>query len=88
MFVNASSVPAPVSYSAYALQAVMRDLLEDPDIRLNFSERPLPFGFKLQAYVDAGQGVITAVSFAVAFMMASDSLIQALIKERQHNIKH
>ena len=53
----------------------MRDVLDDPELRLNFSERPLPFGFKLQSYVDAGQAVITAVSFAVAFMMASDSLV-------------
>ena len=75
IFLNASSISAPVSYTAYALQAIMRDILNQPDLKLNFSERPLPFGFKLQTYVNAGQGVITAVSFAVAFMMASDSLV-------------
>ena len=47
-------ISAPVSYTAYALQAIMRDILNQPDLRLNFSERPLPFGFKLQTYVNAG----------------------------------
>ena len=47
MLLNASSITAPVSYSAYVLQSVMRDLVDDPELRLNFSERPLPFGFKL-----------------------------------------
>ena len=75
MFLNASSIAAPVAYTAYALQAVMRDILDEPELKLNFNERPLPFGFKLQTYVNAGQGVITAVSFAVAFMMVSDSLV-------------
>ena len=54
IFLNASSISAPVSYTAYALQAIMRDILSEPDLRLNFSERPLPFGFKLQTYVNAG----------------------------------
>ena len=82
MFLNASSIPAPHAYTAYVLQGIMRDQLEEPELRLNFNERPLPFGFKLQSYVNAGQGVITTMSFAVAFMMASDSLVQAIIKER------
>lgn len=47
MFLNASSVPAPLAYTSYVLQGVMRDLLDDADLRLNFHERPLPFGFKL-----------------------------------------
>lgn len=54
LFVNASSPAAPMSYAAYALQAVMRDLTENPDLRLNFFEKPLPFGFKLQSYINAG----------------------------------
>ena len=38
--------------------------------------------------MSAGQGIITTMAFAVAYMMASDTIIQSLIKERQQNIKH
>ena len=49
-----------------------RDLTGISDLRLNFHEKPLPFGFKLQSYINAGQGVIAAMGFAVAYMMISD----------------
>ena len=54
MFLNASSISSPLAYTSYALQGVMRDMLDEPDLKLTFNERPLPFGFKLQTYVNAG----------------------------------
>ena len=81
-FVNASSPAASMSYSAYALQAIMRDFTDNPNLRLNFHEKPLPFGFKLQSYINAGQGVIAAMGIAVAYMMMADSIVQGIIKER------
>ena len=47
VFTNASSAPATLSYSAYACQAVARCILKKPNFRLNFAEKPLPFGFKV-----------------------------------------
>ena len=72
MFVNASSPAASMSYASYALQAVMRDLTRNPNLRLNFHEKPLPFSFRLQTYINAGQGTLSVLGFAVAFMMISD----------------
>ena len=46
-FFNASSPAASMSYASYALQGVLRDMTSNPTIRLNFHEKPLPFGFKL-----------------------------------------
>ena len=64
-----------MSFASYAMQAVTRDLTGNRDLRLNFHEKPLPFGFKLQSYINAGQGVIAAMGFAVAYMMVSDQII-------------
>lgn len=61
-----------MSYTAIALQSVMRDLTKNPKLRLNVHEKPLPFGFRLQTYFSAGQSVLCTVGFAVAFMMVSD----------------
>ena len=72
MFVNASSPAAPMSYCSYALQSVMRDLVGNPNLKLNFHEKPLPFGFKLQTYINAGQGTLAVMGFAVAYMMMAD----------------
>ena len=72
MLVNASSPAAPMSYCSYALQSVMRDMTGNHKLRLNFLEKPLPFGFKLQTYINAGQGVLAAMGFAVAYMMIAD----------------
>ena len=77
-----------MSYCSYALQAIMRDMLGRPDFKLNFHEKPLPFGFKLQSYINAGQGALAVVGFAVAYMMMADQIVQSIIKERQTNVKH
>ena len=53
-FINASSTSAPTSFAALALQGIVRDLTNSPNLRLNFHEKPLPFGFKLQTYINAG----------------------------------
>lgn len=66
----------------------MRDLTKNPDLRLNFHEKPLPFSFKLQTYITAGQGTLCVVGFAVAYMMMADQMVQSIIRERQSNIKH
>ena len=88
MFVNASSPAAPMSYTSYGLQAILRDLTGNKNLRLNFHEKPLPFGFKLQSYINAAQGTIAGMGIAVAYMMMADQIVQSLIKERQTNIKH
>ena len=75
MFVNASCPAAPMSYAAYSLQSIMRDMTDNPDLRLNFFEKPLPFGFKFQTYINAGKGILSAMGFAVAYMMLSDQII-------------
>ena len=54
VFTNSSSAASTLAYSAHACQAVMRSVLEKPNFRLNFHEKPLPFGFKVQTYVNAG----------------------------------
>ena len=72
VYINATSAAAPMSYTAIALQSVMRDLTKNPKLRLNVHEKPLPFGFRLQTYFSAGQSVLCTVGFAVAFMMVSD----------------
>ena len=72
MFVNASSPAASMSYASYALQGVLRDMTSNPTIRLNFHEKPLPFGFKLQSYINAAQGTIAGMGIAVAYMMMAD----------------
>ncbi len=77
-----------MSYGGYALQSVIRDLTGDPDIRINFQEKPLPFSLKFQTIINAAQGIFAAILFAVAYMMVSDTLVQSLIKERQGNLKH
>ena len=61
-----------MSYASYALQGVLRDLTYNPTLRLNFYEKPLPFGFKLQSYINAGQGMIAGMGIAVAYMMMAD----------------
>lgn len=53
----------------------MRDVLEDPEFILNFSEHPLPFSLDLRTYVNAATGVLTMMSIAVAFMMISDTMV-------------
>lgn len=88
IFVNASSKTAPISYASMALQSVMRDVLEDPEFRLNFAEHPLPFSLDFRTYVNAATGVLTMMTIAVAFMMISDTMIQSLIKERMLKLKH
>ena len=77
-----------MSYASYALQSVIRDLTNNPELRLNFHEKPLPFSFKLQSYINAGQNAIAAMGFAVAYMMIADQIVQSIIKERQTNVKH
>lgn len=57
-------------------------------LKLNFFEKPLPFGFKLQSYINAGQRVIAAMGFAVTYMMIADQIVQSVIKERQAKVKH
>ena len=71
-----------------ALQAVMRDILDDPEFRLNFAEHPLPFSADFRTYVNAATQVITMMCMAVAFMLISDQMVQSLIKERQLKLKH
>lgn len=66
----------------------MRDVLEDPEFRLNFAEHPLPFSLDFRTYVNAATGVITMMTISVALMMISDSMVQSLIKERQNKLKH
>ncbi len=63
-------------------------MTKNPDLRLNFHEKPLPFSFKLQTYINTGQGVIAVMGFAVAYMMIADQMTQSIIKERQTNVKH
>ena len=75
IFVNASSKTAPISYASMALQSVMRDVLDDPEFRLNFAEHPLPFSVDFRTYVNAATGVLTMMTIAVAFMMISDTMI-------------
>ena len=82
IYVNASSKTAPISYASMALQSIMRDVLEDPEFRLNFHEHPLPLSVDFRTYVNAATGVLTMMTIAVAFMMISDTMIQSLIKER------
>jgi len=71
-----------MSFTAYSLQAVMRDLTRNPNLRLNFHEKPLPFSFRLQTYINAGQGTLSVMGFAVAYMMIADQMVQSIIKER------
>lgn len=73
--VNASSKTAPISYAGMALQSVMRDVLEEPEFRLNFSEHPLPFSLDFRTYVNAATGVLTMMTISIAFMMISDSMV-------------
>ena len=47
-------------------------MTDNPTLRLNFHEKPLPFGFKLQSYINAGQGMIAGMGIAVAYMMMAD----------------
>ena len=75
IYVNASSKTAPVSYAAMALQSVMRDVLEDPEFKLNFAEHPLPFSLDFRTYVNAATGALTMMTLAVAFMMISDAMV-------------
>jgi hypothetical protein len=75
VFVNASSKTAPIAYAAMALQSVMRDVLDDPEFRLNFAEHPLPFSLDFRTYVNAATGVLTMMTIAVAFMMISDQIV-------------
>lgn len=58
-----------------ALQAVMRDILEDPEFRLNFAEHPLPFSADFRVYVNAATQVITMMTMAAAFMLISDQMV-------------
>jgi len=53
----------------------MRDMTKNPNLRLNFHEKPLPFSFKLQTYINAGQGVVAVMGFAVAYMMVADQIV-------------
>jgi len=45
-YVNASSTSAAMSYGGYALQAILRDLTDTPELKLNWGEKPLPFSLK------------------------------------------
>jgi hypothetical protein len=81
-YVNASQPAAAMSYTGYALQAIVRDLTDDPNIKVNFLERPLPFSLRYQTYISAAQGTFSAILFATAYMMVSDTLVMSLIKER------
>lgn len=66
----------------------MRDVLEEPEFRLNFAEHPLPFSLDFRTYVNAATGALTMMTIAIAFMMISDAMVQSLIKERQLKLKH
>ena len=66
----------------------MRDVLEEPEFRLNFAEHPLPFSLDFRTYVNAATGVLTMMTISIAFMMISDSMVQSLIRERQTKLKH
>jgi len=68
--------------AAYALQAVIRSEIEDPEFRLRFFERPCPFNLRWEAGINTVLGVFTTLSFTIAYMMVSDTIVQSLINER------
>ena len=39
-------------------------------------------------YLGAATGVIVVASLSIAYMMASDSIIQGILKERTSMVKH
>lgn len=76
------------SYTGYALQAIARDLTDNPNLRINFLEKPLPLNLRLQTYATAVTGTFASFLFAIAYMMVSDTIVQSIIKERAGNLKH
>lgn len=83
-----TSPTAITSYAAEALEACLRDYSGKDDINLTFIERPLPYSLQLKGYINTAMGTVTAVLFAISFMMISDAVIQNIIKERTSNVKH
>jgi len=73
--VNATAPSTITSYTAFILQALLRDFTGKDDLKLTFIEKPLPFSLKLQGFINTAIGVLSAVLFAIAFMMISDTLI-------------
>lgn len=52
-FSNTSCPIATTAYAGYALQSVVRDVTGNDKFRLNFFEKPLPLGYRLQTYVNS-----------------------------------
>jgi hypothetical protein len=64
-------------------------VLDDPEFKLNFFEKPLPISLKINRLIGGvTQCLFTAILFAVSYTMVSDALIQSIIKERTLNLKH
>ena len=66
----------------------MRDLTGDPNIKVTFHEKPMPFSLRFQTYITAASNIFSSFLFAIAYLMVSDTLCQTLIHERKTNLKH
>ena len=74
-FINATQPNAALAYAGYLAQSVLRQETGNPNFKLNFYEKPLPFSLRFLNYLGAATGVIVVASLSIAYMMASDSVV-------------
>lgn len=77
-------------YTAYLKDYLIRNTLIPADAALNvtFVDHGLPVSKQFESIQKASGGVSSAFLLAIAWMMVSDSQIQAIIKEREKDVKH
>jgi len=81
---------APQVYTAYLKDYLIRNTLVPADAALNvtFVDHGLPISRAFKTIQKASSGISSAFLMAIAWMMVSDSQIQAIIKEREKDVKH
>jgi hypothetical protein len=63
------------AYGAYAHEALLKEILGKPNLKLKMTLHPFPLSKFEQGVVAAALGSAVAILFAIAYMMVSDSLV-------------
>ena len=88
IFTNSSSQDSSGAFLGFFLQSVVRTVLQNSNMQLNFANAPLPLRYSTMQLQESADGGTVSVALVIAFALVPASIISFIVKEREDSLKH